>query len=99
MTTTSTKPTDAADGWHLDKKVPITLIFALLVQGATTLWFIAKLDARITMLELTRLDSRAQQRERDDRQDAANADAFAQVRQQLLNMDGKLDRLIERQAR
>lgn len=38
-------------GWHLDKRVPIALILALLVQtGGVVAWF-ATLDNRITTVE------------------------------------------------
>lgn len=54
-------PADRDDGaWHLDKKVPIALIFVLLGQLATGVWVASKLqsqveqhDRRIGALEAT----------------------------------------------
>lgn len=82
--------------WHLSKGVPITLIVALLMQGGSTLWFISKLDSRVALLETTQVDHAVTQRDRDDRQDAANLEAVRLLREQLTAMNGKLDRLIER---
>lgn len=33
--------------WHLDKRVPITLIFSILAQTAAMAWFISSMDAGI----------------------------------------------------
>ena len=82
--------------WHLDKKVPISLIVALLVQAGTTLWFISKLDARIASLEAMGIITAATQHDRDAAQDKNVTDAIQLVRSQLERMDDKLDRIIER---
>jgi len=39
--------------WHLDKKVPIALIIAILFQTGVFIWLIAKLDSRVEVLEKT----------------------------------------------
>ena len=41
----------ADEPWHLDKRVPIALIFAILVQTGGAFWFAASLDGRIGVLE------------------------------------------------
>jgi hypothetical protein len=76
----------------LDKKVPIGIIFAMLLQFAGALWFVSKLDARIMSLE----SERDLQRGRDERQDTTNKDALGQLTRQLERIDEKLDRLIEK---
>lgn len=38
--------------WHLDKKVPIAIIFTLAVQLGTAIWWSAKLDSRVAVLEI-----------------------------------------------
>lgn len=78
--------------WHLDKRVPIGLIGAVLVQTISFVWFISKIDSRVSSLE----SGVVMQRDRDDRQDRASADAAANVRTDLKEIDRKLDRLIER---
>lgn len=80
-------------GWHLDKKVPIALIFAMASQMAGGIWFASKLDARIERLEMSRID----QHDRDERQDRIGSEAFAIVRSDIKDIAQKLDRLIERQ--
>ena len=37
--------------WHLDKKVPITIIGAMLFQAAIAVWFASKLDTRVAVIE------------------------------------------------
>lgn len=37
--------------WHLDKKVPIAFILALLAQGICFIWMAAKFDARLEAVE------------------------------------------------
>ena len=80
------------DGWHLDKKVPIGIIAAMLMQFAGGLWFISKLDARILALEA----GATAQHERDERQDNSSKEALGQLHRQLERIDEKLDRLIEK---
>ena len=83
------------DGWHLDKKVPISIIVTVLTQFVAGVIFFAKLEGRVQSLEAARPEERLSQRERDERQDRENAEAFALTRAQLEKMDAKLDRLIE----
>jgi uncharacterized coiled-coil protein SlyX len=78
--------------WHLSKSVPITLIVAIVMQTASLVWFISKIDSRIAALENTV----ALQRERDNNQDAAAREALASLRSDIKEVDRKLDRLIER---
>jgi len=82
-------------GWHLDKKVPLSIFVALAVQAVAGVLFVADTRSRVERLEQTRVDAQATQRERDERQDSQNAESFSQVRTQLEKMDAKLDRLIE----
>ena len=81
--------------WHLDKKVPIGIIAAMLTQFAGGLWFVSKLDARVYALEMAGVT----QRERDQRQDDSSQAARGEVLRRLENMDAKLDRLIEKGSR
>ena len=78
--------------WHLDKRVPIGLIGAVLVQTISFVWFISKIDSRVSSLE----SAVVMQRDRDDRQDRSASEAAANVRSDLKEIDRKLDRLIER---
>ena len=80
--------------WHLDKKVPISIILAMLMQFAGGLWFIARLDARIIALESAQLT----QLDRDARQDQSYNQHFDLLRTDMRDIMSRLDRLIERHA-
>lgn len=91
MTEPVIKEKDVTDQWHLDKKVPLSLIFAMLVQAGMVIVAIADIKKDVEVLK----DQRVSQRERDERQDKFTADALQLLRQQLEKMDVKLDRLVE----
>lgn len=40
--------------WHLDKKVPIAMIIAIVGQLALGVWWSSKLDSRVDSLEIAR---------------------------------------------
>lgn len=81
---------DTESRWHLDKKVPITLIVALFLQFLGGIWFMSKLEARILALETVTVD----QRQRDDRQDTATREAAALLRADLAYIRSQLDQLL-----
>lgn len=95
MTVQSPYDGPAKEHWHLDKKVPLGIILAMLAQFTGGLWFVSKLDARIYALETNAV----MQRERDQRQDDASQAARGEVLRRLETMDAKLDRLIEKGTR
>ncbi len=39
------------EGWHLDKKVPLSIIFAVFVQTAVLVLWASKLDSRVAAME------------------------------------------------
>ncbi len=79
-------------GWHLDKRVPISIIATLFAQLAVGIWFVSKLESRVESLER----GAVAQQVRDDKQDLALLDGTAAMNARLDRIDGKLDRLIER---
>lgn len=91
METINTRSND----WHLDRKVPLSIIFALVVWIVTGIVQMSDLRSRVAAVEGTRVETMSIQHERDDRQDSDNREAFTLMRAQLEKMDGKLDRLIE----
>ena len=42
---------DQIDSWHLDKKVPVTLIATILIQTLIFGWFLSKFDSRLAHVE------------------------------------------------
>ena len=80
------------NSWHLDKKVPLSLIFAMLIQAAMVIWAVADIKKDVEILK-SRV---ATQQDRDDRQDKTLEEVVSRLQTQLERMDGKLDRLIEK---
>ena len=79
-------------GWHLDKKVPLSLIFAMLVQAGMVIVAISEIKKDVEVLK-----SQANaQTQRDNRQDSDMREAMNLLRDSLNVMNIKLDRLIER---
>jgi len=83
---------DKEDQWHLDKKVPLSLIFAMLVQAAMVIWAIADIKKDVEVLKAAMV----QQIDRDNRQDRAGAEAVALVREDLREVKSMLQNLLER---
>ena len=79
-------------GWHLKKEIQFGHIITTLTVAVAALFYFAEIEQRIALVE----QQIAQQRERDDRQDKAVADALVLLRQQLEKMDVKLDKALER---
>jgi hypothetical protein len=71
--------------WHLDRTVSLSHIITTASAIGAALVFASKLDTRVSLLEQS---SAQQQRE--------TADFKTVVREDLKNINGKLDRLIER---
>lgn len=82
------------NAWHLDKRVPIALILALLLQTASGVWWGARIDARVAALEATDL-SRASSNERLARVEE-NLKAQSET---LVRIDRRLERMEERRTR
>ena len=78
--------------WHLDKKVPLSLIFAMLVQAAMVILAIADIKKDVEVLKAAMV----QQIDRDSRQDRAGAEAVALVREDLREVKSMLQKLLER---
>ena len=80
------------EGWHLKKEIQFGHIITTLTVAVAAMFYFSKIEQRIALVEQQII----QQRERDDRQDKATAEALILLRQQLEKMDGKLDRALER---
>lgn len=81
--------------WHLDKKVPLSLIFAMLLQAGMVIWAIADIKKDVEVLK----DRTAAQADRDNRQDRAAYEAVALVREDLKEVKALLNKLVEQQTR
>jgi hypothetical protein len=84
-----------ASGWHLDKKVPLGLIFTILVQAGMVVWAIADIKKDVEVLKA----NQAMLAQQDVRQVTDLRDALSTMREQFTSVNAKLDRLIERQIK
>ena len=85
-------PVQQDNHWHLDKKVPLSLIFAMLVQAGMVVVAIADIKKDVEVLKAQSVT----QHERDERQDKTLGDTIQLLRAQLEKMDQKLDRVLEK---
>ena len=84
-----------SEGWHLDKKVPLSLIFAMMVQAGMVMWAIAniKKDVEVLKIEVSALHKN------DDKQTDELRLSLRVIQESFVRLDAKMDRLIERRER
>lgn len=81
---------NTVEGWHLDKRIPITLIIAIVLQTVAVVWWGARLDQRVTQLELTS-SSRAEFSDRITRQETL----MESVQDTTRRIETKVDRILD----
>lgn len=83
------------EGWHLDKRIPIATLVAILTLAVGGILHITQIrtDLEILRQQQTALAERVQ------RTDAANTQYLQKIERNLERMNDKLDRSIEQQAR
>lgn len=75
------------NSWHLDKRVPIALIFTMLVQFAAGIWWVADINGRVYYIE----------RERDRNSNLSGE--IIQIKEQLRGIEriiGRLENYLDR---
>lgn len=80
--------------WSLDKKIPLTLLVALVSQFLAGMWFLAEVKKDVEFLKVQVVE----QHLRDDMQDRSGADARSLLRAQLDRIEGNQYRMLENQA-
>ena len=83
------------EAWHLDRKVPISLILAILIQFAIALLAYGDLKKDV---ELLKQDSAALHG-RDTMHEDQMRETVKLMQDQYARLDAKLDRLIERRQK
>ena len=78
--------------WHLDKRVPVSIILVLVFQGVAGLWVFAEMRKDIDVLKMQMVETRDRERSRDMQE----AESMQQIRGDIIEVNRKLDRLIER---
>lgn len=81
-------------GWHLDKKVPLSLIFAMVVQAGMVIWAIADIKKDVELNKQAIESLQAADKYLID-QDQRNLQI---IQGHYARLEAKIDRLIERQS-
>ena len=57
---------DKAQDWHLNKSVPLTLVFAIVVQTFAIVWYISQLDSAVqqNQIDIVRVQTEVEIMER-----------------------------------
>lgn len=79
--------------WHLDKRVPVSIIMAIIIQGASGLWVLADMRKDIDVLKMQVVESR----ERERGLLTQFTDAVALIRADVRALSEKMDRTTERE--
>lgn len=76
--------------WHLDRKVTLSLILALLANAGATVWWASKLDTRVTAVE----QYQARSVDVPERITRVETQVLS-IERYLQRIEDKLDRVIE----
>ena len=81
------------ESWHLDKRVPIALIFAIAVQTGGALWWAAQIQSRVSGAEnnINKLEIIVEMQ-----RDVSNVQAvqLGRIEEQIVGMRSDLSRLV-----
>lgn len=87
---------DENQHWHLDRKVPITLIFVIIMQAVAGMAYVGRMEARFDQrIALLEADSKSQH-DREVEQSKTRASEVAALVSRFDRFEQKLDRLYER---
>ena len=86
------------ENWHLDKRVPIALIFVLLTQSLGAAWWAASIQARVGANEtaVERLDAVTEAQRNASQSQAVQ---LGRIEEQISGLRGDLRRLINQLER
>lgn len=83
--------TDRRERWHVGKEIPLALVALIVGQTLTIVWWSAKIDSRVTHLEVSHstFERRMDKREEEGLR-------LVKVEQNLINVTGELNRVTVR---
>ena len=86
----------SSDSWHLNKSVPISLIFALVVQAAAIVWTVSNMSSTIdrNAIEIVRLDARTSSLEKIVQEQAV---AMARIDENIKAIRQYVEQMIKQQ--
>jgi hypothetical protein len=93
MTGTNEESHDFSSHWHLDKRVPITILLAIAVQTGTWIWWASNASTRLDAVE-RKVEAAAPQAERIIRLD----EKMSTVQQNLLKLESLPQSMMELKA-
>ena len=82
----------ADDQWHLDRRVPIALIIALVIQSAGGVWWASAMNERMAQVE-RRLEGFASRTVETERQVDAQGREIGVLTTEIKNLTRQLERL------
>ena len=82
--------------WHIKREIQLGHILTTLTISVVAVMYVGKIDQRIALVESAQGQLNATQRDRDERQDRQSNESVSLLRNDLREVNGKLDRLIER---
>ena len=82
--------TPPRDPWHLDRRVPIAMIFAILCQTVGVVWWAATIDARTTALTQVTARNAVRIQRAWDRMNA-DGDKVTVTAERVAKMEGTLE--------
>ena len=89
-----------ADKWHLDKRIPIATLIAIVAQALALGWMASNMDGRLAALEQYTTELKASRvRERiavEEANTADNKDRFKHFDDQLDRLEDKVDKIADR---
>ncbi len=90
-----------AEPWHLDRKVPIALILAILLQTFGAIWWAATQESRLASLssDVARVEKKIDD-QKDDPVRLARLEGFREdLARRLDRFEAKLDKLIDERTK
>lgn len=81
-----------SEHWHLDKRVPITLILTILAQTGVAVWFASSLSSRVeaNTVAITKISNSALAQ---DERVRINTNTLSRVDETLRNLENTLERI------
>ena len=78
------------EGWHLDKRVPLAIIAAIVVQSMSAIWWASAVDTKVNghATEITRIEREAATRRAEDRGEVR--EFVREVRESLRRIEDRL---------
>jgi hypothetical protein len=85
------------ESWHLSKSVPISLIFALVIQAAAIVWTVSNMSSSIdhNAMEIVRLDTRTSNLEKSVQDQAV---AMARIDENIKAIRQYVEQMMKQQA-